>query len=199
MEHLLMRYEKGHKETTRRRILETASVRFRRDGIDGVGVADLMSEAGLTHGGFYSHFSSKEDLVRQAVEEASLRSQERFNRRIEEGGLEAWIRNYMRSGHRDHPELGCVVAPLVSEIARHPKATRAAFTGILSEVLASIETHLSAVKSPARRRTAIAIFATVMGSIQLARAVSDSGLSEEILEAGLASALALARIKTPAA
>ena len=68
-----MRYEKGHKETTRRRIIETAAARFRKDGIEGVGLADLMAEAGLTHGGFYSHFSSKEALVQAAMEEAASR------------------------------------------------------------------------------------------------------------------------------
>ncbi len=191
-----MRYEKGHKEATRRRIVETASARFRQNGIDGVGVADLMAEAGLTHGGFYSHFSSKEDLVQQAVKDASEESQERFERRIKEGGLECWIRNYMRAGHRDHPELGCAVAPLVSEIARHPIATRREFTKNFVQVLDRIEELLPA-SEPAgtRRKTAIAIFSTVMGALQLARAASDPALSEEILEAGLVSGLALAGIK----
>src|SRR5580658_7506355 len=188
-----MRYEKGHKETTRRRIVETAAARFRKDGIEAVGLADLMAEAGLTHGGFYSHFSSKEDLVRAAMEEAASQSQERFNKRIEEGGLEAWIRAYLRTAHRDHPEGGCAVAALASELARHPKETRKGYTERLERVTANVEAHLPASMTPdQRRKSAVGIFATLVGAMQMSRVVDDSGKSEQILEAGIASALALA-------
>ncbi len=194
-----MRYEKGHKETTRRRIVETAAARFRKDGIEGVGLADLMAEAGLTHGGFYSHFSSKEDLVKGAMEEASCHSAQNFNRRIEEGGLEAWIRAYLRTGHRDHPEKGCAVATLAAELARHPKATRKGFTENLAKVTVAVESHLPASMAPAlKRKIAVGIFSTLVGAMQMARAVNDPELSEEILEAGIASALTLARINPPA-
>jgi len=194
-----MRYEKGHKETTRRRIVETAAARFRKDGIDGVGVADLMAEAGLTHGGFYSHFTSKEELVREAMEEASSHSVTNFARRIEEGGLENWIRFYMRPAHRDHPERGCVVAALAAELARHPKETRKGFSERLSKVTANIETHLPARMAPAlKHKTAIGIFATLAGALQMARAVDDPEMSEQILEAGIVSAMSLAQINTPA-
>lgn len=195
---LNMRYEKGHKETTRRRIIETAANRFRKDGIEGVGLADLMAEAGLTHGGFYSHFSSKEDLVKAAMEEAASRSAEKFNQRIEEGGLEAWIRSYLRTGHRDHPEQGCALAALASELARHPKATRKGFTERLEKLTSAIESHLPAgMASALKRKTAVGIFSTLVGAIQMARAVDDPGLSDEILESGIASALTLAQINTP--
>jgi AcrR family transcriptional regulator len=191
-----MRYEKGHKEATRRRIVETASARFRRDGIEGVGVADLMAEAGLTHGGFYSHFSSKEDLVRAAMEEASGRAQARFKQRIDEGGLEAWIRGYLRTAHRDHPENGCAVAALASELARHPRTTRRPMTERLADLRAEIETHLPKAMAPAvKRKRAVGIFATMVGALQMARAVHVPEMSEEILEAGIASALALAQIE----
>jgi len=195
-----MRYEKGHKETTRRRIIETAAARFRKDGIEAVGLADLMAEVGLTHGGFYSHFSSKEDLVRAAMAEASSHSIENFGRRIEEGGLEAWIRAYLRTAHRDHPERGCAAAALASELARHPKSTRKAFTENLAKVTTAIESHLPASFSPAfKRKTATGVFATLIGAMQMARVADDPALSDEILEAGIASALTLAQIKSPAA
>ena len=194
-----MRYEKGHKETTRRRIVETASARFRRDGIEGVGVADLMAEAGLTHGGFYSHFSSKEDLVRAAMEEASGRAQARFKQRIEAGGLEAWIRAYLRTAHRDHPEKGCAVAALASELARHPRTTRQPMTERLADLRSEIETHLPQVMTPAvKRKRAVGIFAAMVGALQMARAVDDPKMSQEILEAGIACALALAQIERTA-
>jgi AcrR family transcriptional regulator len=191
-----MRYEKGHKETTRRRIVETAAARFRRDGIEGVGVADLMAEAGLTHGGFYSHFASKEDLVQAAMEEASIRSAQKFDRRIEEGGVEKWIRSYMRTEHRDHPEQGCTVAALAAELARHPKSTRKGFTERLVKFTNALESHLPDSIAPARRRTiAVGIFSTLVGALQMARAVNRADISEEILEAGIASALTLAQIE----
>jgi TetR/AcrR family transcriptional repressor of nem operon len=195
-----MRYEKGHKESTRRRIVETAAARFRKDGIESVGVADLMAEAGLTHGGFYSHFSSKEDLVRAAMEEASGRSVERFNQRIAEGGLEAWIRSYLRTAHRDHPERGCATAALAAELARHPKATRKGFTERLEKLTSAIEAHLpDSLGRTQKRKTAIGVFATMTGAMQMARVVDDPVLSDRILEAGIASALTLAQIKSTAA
>jgi TetR/AcrR family transcriptional repressor of nem operon len=195
-----MRYEKGHKEITRRRIIETAAARFRKDGIGGVGVADLMAEAGLTHGGFYSHFASKEDLVRAAVEAASGDSAQRFDQRVKEGGLEAWIRGYLRTGHRDHPERGCIVATLAAELARHPGTTRKGFTQKLEKVTTDIAAHLPADMAPAlKRKTAVGVFAILVGALQMARAVDDTAFSDQLLEAGIASALNLAQIKSTAA
>jgi TetR/AcrR family transcriptional repressor of nem operon len=191
-----MRYEKGHKESTRRRIVETAASRFRKEGIDTVGVDDLMAAAGLTRGGFYSHFDSKEDLVQAAVEEASVVSRENFARRIDQGGLEKWVRYYLWSGHRDHPERGCIAAALGSELGRRPESTRAVFGQNFMRVITSIESHLkSRQPSAARRRKAIGIFATMIGALQMSRVVTDPKLSSEILEAGIVSALAQAGIK----
>ncbi len=188
-----MRYEKGHKETTRQRILETAAARFRRDGLENVGVADIMAEAGLTHGGFYSHFKSKEELIREALGEASNQSREKFTRRIEAGGLENWIRMYMRREHRDHPEVGCAAAAVVAELARHPKSSRVKFVENFECLFTEIAGHLPPGGEPAdRRRKAIGIFAVMMGAIQLARASGAEAASDEILDAGIANALALA-------
>jgi TetR/AcrR family transcriptional repressor of nem operon len=191
-----MRYEKGHKEATRQRIVETAAARFRKDGIDAVGVADLMAEAGLTHGGFYSHFSSKEDLIRAAVDAASATSAIRFDERVNEGGLENWIRMYLRTGHRDHPERGCVVATLAAELARRPRETRKGFSERLTKVLAAIRERLPATMNAEQKRTtAVGIFAMLVGAVQMARAIDDPAASDQILEAGINSALALAQIK----
>ena len=190
-----MRYEKGHKETTRQRIVEIAAARFRKEGIDNVGVADVMSEAGLTVGGFYSHFASKEDLVREAVNAASSRSRINFDKRIEEGGLEAWIRFYLSTSHRDHPEGGCSAAALGAELARHPGVCREGFAENMLKVTNAVEKHLPASIPPAmRKKTAVGLFATLIGAVQMARTVCDPKLSEEILEAGIATALTLAQI-----
>ena len=191
-----MRYEKGHKQATRQRIIETAAARFRRDGIEAVGVADLMAEAGLTHGGFYSHFKSKEDLIQAAAQEAATQSRARFFQRTSEGGLEAWIRGYLRTEHRDHPERGCPVPTLAAELARHPKSTRTGFAEILERFPEAIDPFLPALPPAAKRKMAFGIFGTLIGSMQMARAVTDPAMSDEILEAGIQSALRLAQAPT---
>ena len=192
----IMRYEKGHKENTRRRIIETAATRFRRDGIDNVGVADLMTDAGLTHGGFYSHFRSKEDLVKAAIEEAGGNSLQRLQTRIKEGGVEAWIRFYLSAKHRDHPEAGCPAAALGPEISRHPKASRSAFTESVEKIVALVAKHLPDDRpQPQKRKTATTLFAFMIGTVQIARAVSNPAFSDQILEAGVDAALSIAGIK----
>jgi len=185
-----MRYEKGHKEATRQRIVETAATEFRRNGIDGIGVADVMAKAGLTHGGFYSHFKSKEELVRAAIEEAAKKS--RFRKIAEEGGsLEQLVRMYLRPETRDEPERGCAIAALVSEIGRHSLQTRKGLTTSVERLVGIIESRLPEGMAD-RRKTAIGIFSAIMGALQLARTVSDKKLSDQILEAGIEAALNLA-------
>jgi TetR/AcrR family transcriptional repressor of nem operon len=189
-----MRFDKGHKEQTRRRIVETAARRFRKEGVEAVGIAGLMADAGLTHGGFYAHFASKEELVRAALEEASNQSRERRCRQLEKGeNLEALVRSYLRPVHRDTPELGCAAAALIAEIARHEPETRSAFTGRLTELLGQFAAALPAdMPEEVRSRRAIGIFGTMLGTLQMARAVTDPVLSAKMLESGVEAALALA-------
>ncbi len=189
-----MRFDKGHKEQTRRRIVETAARRFRKEGVEAVGIAGLMADAGLTHGGFYAHFASKEELVRAALEEASDQSRERRAVLLEKGeSLEALVRSYLRPVHRDTPELGCAAAALIAEIARHEPETRSAFTGRLKELLAQFEAALPVdMPEEVRSRRAIGIFGTMLGTLQMARAVTDPVLSVKMLESGVEAALALA-------
>ncbi|WP_249154525.1 TetR/AcrR family transcriptional regulator [Bradyrhizobium manausense] len=124
-----MRYDKGHKDETRRHILDVASAQFRESGIAAVGLAGIMSEAGLTNGAFYSHFASKEDLVREVLTDALTRREERHKANLENGvALGTTIRDYLSARHRDRAGTGCPTAALAAEIARHPKATREAFT-----------------------------------------------------------------------
>ena len=104
-----MRYDKNHKADTHKRVVEAAARRFRKDGIEATGVVDLMADAGLTHGGFYAHFTSKETLVREALAAASERSREHFGRQIEKARaegiepIEAVIRSYLTPAHRAGP------------------------------------------------------------------------------------------------
>lgn len=190
-----MRYEKGHKDATRTRIVDVASKRFRKDGVEAVGVARLMADAGLTHGGFYAHFSSKEDLVGEAVRDALDDTRARLERvaRAKDGGIEALVRTYMASQHRDRPDRGCAAAALASEIARHSHPTRRAFTERIEALLDLIADQFPGGDHNMRRRAAVGIFSVMMGALQLARAVSDKNLSDQILESAIAAALALAR------
>ena len=121
-----MRYGKDQKQTTRQRILETAGRRFKQDGIDGAGVATLMSDAGLTNGAFYGHFRSKEDLVANVLAD-QLRAQRRSfgSQPAGRAGLEAFIRSYLSPEHRDQCADGCPSAALLDEIARRRAATPA--------------------------------------------------------------------------
>lgn len=181
-----MRYEKDHKETTHRRVVETAAARFRKEGLDGVGVASLMKDAGLTHGGFYSHFLSKDRLIEEALISSMEATTANLRQAAESGGIEELIRFYLRPAHRDHPERGCAAAALGGEIARHSKSTRAVFTERTRKLIALIQSRLPNPDAA----TARAIFATIMGALQLSRAVSGI-LSDQMLESGEGAALAL--------
>jgi len=190
-----LRYPKGHVDATRKRILKTASRRFRREGLERAGLADLMKAAGLTHGGFYFHFASKEDLVREAMNEAFDQTNA-LNEQIARSGeheLEAIIRGYLTPGRRDRPESGCAAAALVAEIARHPVSTRRAFMAKLDRLLELIGAYLPRGDATRRRRTAIGIFAVMMGALQLARAEPNPTRSKQILESGIDAALTLGR------
>jgi TetR/AcrR family transcriptional regulator, transcriptional repressor for nem operon len=183
-----MRYRRDHKENTHRRVVEVAAARFRKEGLDSVGVASLMGDAGLTHGGFYSHFASKEALIEEVVEGGMEESFARIIEASKGGGIEAFIRAYLRPSHREHPERGCPAAALGPEIGRHSKATRSAFTRKLRRMVSHIE---SLLPNP-NVEIAQAIFATLVGTLQLARAVSDSALSDQLLKTGQEAALSLA-------
>ncbi|SEM52629.1 transcriptional regulator, TetR family [Luteibacter sp. UNCMF331Sha3.1] len=190
-----MRYEKGHKEQTRQRIVEAAAQRFRADGIDAVGVVSLMGDVGLTQGGFYNHFESKEDLVRESVTVAATCAMERMAAKVTASRGEryrALINAYLSADHRDTPESGCVAAALSAEMARRPVETREAFTDGYGEMVELIASTLPASVRGKRRRTlAMAVFASLVGSLSLSRAVVDDGLSDEILSLGRQSALEL--------
>ncbi|WP_413624765.1 MULTISPECIES: TetR/AcrR family transcriptional regulator [Luteibacter] len=190
-----MRYEKGHKEQTRQKIVEAASQRFRADGIDGVGVVSLMGEVGLTQGGFYNHFGSKEDLVRESVVAGAACAIKRLTAKVNASrgeGYRALINGYLSAEHRDQPETGCVAAALSAEMARRPLETKTAFTDGFAEMVDLIASTLPAgVRGKRRRTLAMAVFASLVGSMSLARAVADEKLSDEILSLGRQAALEL--------
>ena len=188
-----MRYEKGHKETTREHIIDVASAQFRENGVAAVGLAGIMSAAGLTNGAFYTHFESKEDLVRAVLLNALSGRETRLRANLEgKAALEVTIRDYLSARHRDGAGTGCPTAALVAEIARHSKQTRDAFTGKIAEIIDLLAAQIGEGSPAERRKKAIAAYGMMVGSLQLARAVNDRKLSDEILENAVDAALKLA-------
>jgi TetR/AcrR family transcriptional repressor of nem operon len=179
----------GHSQATKRanhgRIVEVASERFRERGIDGTGVADLLAEAGLTHGAFYRHFGSRDDLVGEAVEEALRAGGEAMERvaNTPDDPLRAVIAAYLSPAHRDQLATSCAVATLAGDVARSTDAARTAYTRQVERYL-ELLMRLPATGSQATTRAgAIGILATLVGAISMARAVNDEGLSDELLSA----------------
>lgn len=188
-----MRYEKGHKEETRQQILDIASKQFRKNGIEAVGLAGVMKEAGLTNGAFYAHFKSKEDLVREVL---TLAFDKQLNTTAEalKNGLtiEDAIREYLSPKQRDQCEKGCPAASLVAEISRHTKATRNVFNDRVRKMLDLFSNQINETDPEKKQRKAIAIYAQLIGSLQLARVVTDKEESVRILESGIEAALEMA-------
>jgi TetR/AcrR family transcriptional repressor of nem operon len=183
-----MRYSKEHKLETHARIVRKASVRLREKGAHGVGVADLMKEAGLTHGGFYAHFDSREALVIEAFGYAMDRSTERWRRLAEqtppEKRLATIVNSYLTPAHRDDPGHGCAVPTLGAEIARESLRTRKAFAGRLEQMVEMLADQIPDVSRKAARKQAMASLATMMGTLVLARVAGTGEFSDEILSAG---------------
>jgi len=186
------RYAKDHKQATRQRIIEAAGSRLKRDGIDGSGIATLMADAGLTNGAFYAHFESKDDLIAQTVAE-QLRGQRQRFRALPPGraGLEQLIRAYLSVEHRDNPDGGCPSAALLDEIGRSTGTTRRAYTDGLVSVIDDLAARLPSNDPDQSRVQALSVFALLVGTLQVSRALADRQLADDVLEQGIQNALAL--------
>lgn len=180
-----MRHSQADKLATHQRIVQVAARRFRERGIDGISVSDIMKEAGLTVGGFYKHFESRDALVTEAFILA-LQDIEHIQDALKTVPQRA-ISTYVSGSHRDNVGRGCPISALVNDVARAPDATREVFTERVSELI-----NLLAQSFPesedAQDRAAM-IFSTCVGSIALARAVKDPSLSKKIIEGALAEVL----------
>jgi TetR/AcrR family transcriptional regulator, transcriptional repressor for nem operon len=191
-EERVVRYRKEHKQATRQRIIETAGRRLKRDGIDGSGVATLMADAGLTNGAFYAHFTSKDDLVATAVAH-QLRTQSENLRAVAPGraGVEQLVRAYLSTEHRDSPEDGCPSAALLDEIGRCADPTKQAYTDGVLAFIDDIAARLAPHDPQSARANTLSIYALLIGTLQLSRALADRQLADEVLEQGIHNALAL--------
>ncbi len=187
------RYSPEHKEATRRRMIETAGRRFKKDGIDGSGIATLVADAGLTNGAFYGHFTSKDDLVATVVAQ-QLEDQVAVVDAMSAGpaSVEAFVRQYLSPAHRDDPAGGCPSAALLDEVGRCDEATRQAYTRGARAMIAAIARHLDDGDAQRTSERAIGLFTLLVGSLQLARAVTDPALSEQILSAAYTTAMTIA-------
>ncbi|GLS38706.1 TetR family transcriptional regulator [Mesorhizobium tianshanense] len=184
-----MRYEKGRKDASRQRIMDVAAERFRSDGIAASGLAGIMSEAGLTNGAFYPHFPSKAALVRESVAAALEVQADQIQELLAAGGASMAIDAYLSAEHRDNPGKGCASAALLPEIAREPAETRQVYAEHLLKLVRQVAAELT---PDARDPEAVAfgVFATLIGTLELSRAVKGTKLSDRILEAGAVAAKA---------
>jgi TetR/AcrR family transcriptional regulator, transcriptional repressor for nem operon len=183
-----MRYSKEHKQETHQRIVKRAAVRLREKGAHGIGVADLMKEAGLTHGGFYAHFDSREALVIEAMAYIMDRGTERWRKLGEqtpsEKRLATIVDSYLSTAHRDDPGHGCAVPTLGAEIARESPKTRKAFAVKLEQMVDMLAALIPDVPPKAGRKQAIATLGTMLGTMVMARIAGNGEFSDEILAAG---------------
>ena len=187
-----MRYPKDQKQATRQRILEAAGRRFKQDGIDGAGVAAVMSDAGLTNGAFYAHFKSKEDLVANVLADQLRTQRQGFDGLpSDRAGLEAMVRLYLSPQHRDQCADGCPSAALLDEIVRRPAATRQVFTDEQLATADAIAARLDPTDPEAARTDALTLLGLMFGTLQLSRALTDRDLSDQLLAQGVETALKL--------
>lgn len=189
----MVRYTKEHKQETRQRIIATAGRRLKQDGIDGSGVATLMKDAGLTNGAFYAHFESKDDLVAAAIADQLHAQHAGLVAGAEPGraGLEQIVRWYLSAEQRDDVVDGCPNAALLDEIGRTADATRQAYTEGVLVVVDGLAARMAPADPLSARVKALSLLGSMAGTLQLARALTDRQLSDDLLAQGVRNALAL--------
>jgi len=192
-----MRYAKDHKQAKRQAIVEQAAARFRLDGLAAVGVRKLMTDAGLTHGGFYGHFASREALVAEALRQALTETWTTLRSATMEAApdqrLHAFVDAYLDIRQCTRPDRGCAGVSLAPEIARESAEVREAFRHGIERIVSLLADQLPAsIEVAARQDRARTIFATMMGSLQLARTAGDETEAANILANARSAALSLA-------
>ncbi len=174
----------------RDRVLDVAAQLFRERGFNGIGVADLMKSAGLTHGGFYGQFASKQDLMAQSCSRASQDTLKKFQaaaNRTPGSPLTGVAQMYLSTLHRDQPGHGCLIAALGAEAAREGPPLRRALSESVQSVVALLAGWVQGRTKAIRRERALSAYASMVGALVLARAVDDEALSNEILQSVMVS------------
>ena len=179
-----MARSQADKDASHRRIVKAAAAQVRRDGVDAVRVSELMHEAGLTHGGFYRHFDSREDLIDEAIDAALTDGSRQADT---EGSLDPGaelaqiIDGYVSKAHRDNPQVGCAVAALPADVSRCGSRARRAYS---RQVRRYVDRLVGLIRQPepdTKRDEAILTLSALVGAVAMARAVDDPELSDEIL------------------
>jgi TetR/AcrR family transcriptional repressor of nem operon len=182
-----MRYSVQQKQETRERIVRAASQHFRERGWDGVAIADLMSKLNLTHGGFYRHFDSKEQLLAEAIAKSFEDVRAMFTGAVEQappgGKLKVLIERYLSLEHCANPDSGCPVAALASEIARYPRAVRVKIDRAMRDHIKKIAGFLPGETEKERQRNCLVLISGMSGALALARTVADKEMRQSILQA----------------
>lgn len=179
-----MRVSREQAVENREKIITTAAKLFREKGFDGIGVADLMKAAGLTHGGFYGHFSSKEDLMAHACERAVdelLQAGELRRNASKDSPYHVFLKNYLSLDHRDHPGAGCLMAALGAEAPRQNATVRSAFTRSAKRLAAALMEIIPASNKKKARENALVTLSMLVGAQTIARALDDEETSQEVL------------------
>jgi TetR/AcrR family transcriptional repressor of nem operon len=183
-----MRVTREQADANRERILKVAGMLFRERGYDGIGVAEIMKHAGLTHGGFYGHFASKDDLAAEITER--VLSGEGWIKGLtgkSDPTINELVDRYLSPGHRNDPGRGCLFAALGADAARQPRSVRRAFTEGFRKRIETLRRLIPARSAAVQRQKAIATMSGLVGALILSRAVDDPQLSDEILAAAAAS------------
>ena len=182
--------EPSRKERTHERILDVAATAVRRDGYAGVGVADVMKQAGLTHGGFYAHFDSRDQLLAEAIERAGTRSMERMRKVTEraapEDALRAFVDAYLSDAHVDAPEEGCTLAALGTETPRQAPEVQQVCARRLKDMVDLVERQLPSWGAPGQHDKALAILSCMVGAMVLSRVSADKRVSKDLRRAAKA-------------
>ncbi|QDE39857.1 TetR/AcrR family transcriptional regulator [Luteibacter pinisoli] len=191
-----MRYSAEHKARTRTRIITSASRGFREEGLENHTVVAVMSALGLTTGGFFHHFESKEELAAEAVRHAMDERRERLDAHTREGrGIEDIIRTYFSTAHRDRPGGGCPTAAMAADIARHSPRVRRAYADGLDALLGTLADQWPDMPRADAVSRATALYGMMSGCLMMSRATGDRRQASAILEAGLAGALHFAGVR----
>jgi TetR/AcrR family transcriptional regulator, transcriptional repressor for nem operon len=177
-------HSQAEKAENHDRIVQVAATRFRENGVDGVGVADLMKDAGLTHGGFYRHFASRDELVTEAIERALSEGSQAVAAvaHAQDCPLDGLVDAYLSAAHRDVLATSCAVTTLAADVARANEKARSAYTRQVATYVELLTNLISHSTPKARRRKALAALSTLVGAVSISRAVNDDNLSREILK-----------------
>ncbi len=169
-----MKVSREQMAQNRRSILTEAGRLFREKGFDAVSLAEVMKAAGMTHGGFYGHFRSKDDLIAQTIGHVA-------GSQSAPEDVGAWIDSYLSAPHLDHPELGCPTAALAGLMPQQSPEARVSMLQVVADQIESLASTMSVGDPAERRRAAIGSWSAMVGALILARSINDPALSQEIL------------------